>query len=107
MSGRKKENHWNPLADLITSLTIVFKHMTISNMPFVKINQRTQNELFNVCVESRFFPFKEINQTIQKSNTYNFFQSIEKTNLGKKIKTQPYHIKYNQLLKEDKRKLWS
>jgi hypothetical protein len=107
MSGTKKESHWNPLADLITSLTIVFKHMTISNMALVKINQRTQNEFFYVYVESRFFPFKEINKAIQKSSASSFFQSIEKTNLDEKIKTQPYQIKYNQLLKEDKRKLWS
>jgi hypothetical protein len=107
MSGTKKESHWNPLADLKTSLTIVFKYMTISYMTLVKIKQRTQNEFFNIYVESKFFPFKEINKTIQKSSFCSSFQFMEKTNLGKKIITQPCQIKYNQLTKDDKIKLWS
>jgi hypothetical protein len=107
MSGTKKENHWNPLADLKTSLTIVFKYMTISFMALVKITQRTQNEFFKVYDESIFFPFMEIKKTIQKYVISSSFRSIEKTKLGELIKTQPYQIRYNQLIKEDKRKLWS
>ena len=107
MSGTKKESHWIPLADLMTVLMIIFLFMAISYMALVKLNQRTQNEFFNVYVESIFFPFQEIKKTIQKYSISSSFRSIEKIKLGEKIKTQPYQIKYNQLLKEDKRKLWS
>jgi|LakMenEpi03Aug12_release.lakeMendotaPanAssembly.Ray.scaffolds.fasta_scaffold1943304_1 hypothetical protein len=107
MSGTKKESHWNPLADLKTSLTIVFKYMTISYMALVKITQRTQNEFFNIYDESKKIPFKEINKAIQKSSFSGSFQFMEKANLEKKIITQPCQIKYTQLTKEDKIKLWS
>jgi len=65
MSGTKKENHWIPLADLMTVLMIIFLFISISFMAKVEIQQNKQNEIFKEYEKTKVDLYNELNEAFK------------------------------------------
>lgn len=65
MSGKKKESHWIPLADLMTVLMVIFLFMSISYMALMEKRQKEQNQLFKDYEESKVELYNELNEAFK------------------------------------------
>jgi outer membrane protein OmpA-like peptidoglycan-associated protein len=65
MPGTKKENHWIPLADLMTVLMVIFLFISISFMAQVKKEQQKRDKIFQEYKKTKLLLFKELNSAFK------------------------------------------